>query len=63
MLCLSSTQRSMHETKAIEGGVDHCHRTGKVRGILCMGCNFSIGHFKDDPEILRRAAAYLEERL
>lgn len=39
--------------------VDHCHATGNVRGILCNGCNFVLGHVKDDIETLRRLAAYL----
>jgi ribosomal protein L34E len=40
--------------------VDHDHKTGKVRGILCHNCNFAIGYFKDDPERMRRAADYLD---
>lgn len=42
--------------------VDHNHATGEVRGLLCRGCNHGIGNLKDDPEILRRAAEYLEEK-
>lgn len=40
--------------------VDHNHRTGDVRRLLCQGCNHGIGRFKDDPDLCRRAARYLE---
>lgn len=40
--------------------VDHCHKTGKVRGLLHSGCNTALGRFGDDPEVLRNAVAYLE---
>lgn len=40
--------------------VDHCHKTGKVRGVLCFNCNSAIGKLGDDPDAVRRAAAYLE---
>jgi hypothetical protein len=40
--------------------VDHDHRTGMVRGLLCDNCNHMIGQAHDDPEVLRRAADYLE---
>jgi hypothetical protein len=41
--------------------VDHHHGTGQIRGILCNKCNAGLGYFRDNPRLLRRAAAYLEE--
>ncbi len=41
--------------------VDHDHATGTVRGMRCFSCNAALGHFRDDPAVLRRAAEYLEE--
>lgn len=40
--------------------IDHDHETGEVRGLLCDGCNKGIGTLGEDPDILRRAADYLE---
>ncbi|CAP45436.1 endonuclease [Pseudomonas phage TL] len=40
--------------------VDHCHATGKVRGLLCHNCNRVLGLMKDSPELLRKAAEYLQ---
>lgn len=39
--------------------VDHCHKTGQVRGLLCSRHNLMIGLMQDDPETADRAAAYL----
>ncbi|MFJ6757867.1 endonuclease VII domain-containing protein [Streptomyces sp. NPDC091273] len=43
--------------------VDHDHQTGKVRGVLCFSCNAALGQFKDRPDVMRRAAAYVEGNL
>lgn len=43
-------------------GVDHDHKTGAVRGLLCHQCNFGIGGLKDSPDLMRRAIAYLEKQ-
>lgn len=40
---------------------DHCHRTGKPRGILCVPCNSMLGFAHDSIEILKKAILYLEK--
>jgi len=39
--------------------VDHDHKTGRVRGILCSNCNTALGKFQDDPEIMKRAIEWI----
>jgi len=40
--------------------VDHCHKTGKVRGLICANCNSGIGFLRDDINLLEKAIDYLE---
>ena len=39
--------------------VDHCHSTGKVRGLLCSSCNTALGNFKDSTELMLKAVEYI----
>lgn len=41
--------------------VDHCHKTNKVRGLLCNNCNSGIGKLKDSTELLEIAIAYINK--
>jgi hypothetical protein len=41
--------------------MDHDHKTGKIRGLLCMQCNTALGKFRDDTKLLKKAIRYLEK--
>jgi hypothetical protein len=43
--------------------VDHDHKTGRVRSLLCSGCNKAIGFLRESPLLARAAATYLEQQL
>lgn len=45
---------------ALKFHLDHNHRTGEARGLLCAGCNVGLGRFRDDPKVLARAVFYLK---
>ncbi|GAA3135069.1 hypothetical protein GCM10010521_21220 [Streptomyces rameus] len=45
---------------AVPAHVDHRRQTGRVRGVACSSGNAALGQFKDQPEVIRRAAAYVE---
>lgn len=53
------TEKRQGKTKWL--AVDHNHETGEVRGLLCTRCNKAIGEMRDDPNLLRNAATYLEQ--
>lgn len=41
--------------------VDHCHKTGKIRSLLCRDCNLGLGNFKDNIHLLKTAIKYLNK--
>lgn len=52
-ICRSTTQK-LH--------VDHCHSSGRIRGLLCGPCNRTLGLVHNKPEVLDVAAVYLRAR-
>lgn len=53
-VCLKSTDEFPERL-----AIDHCHKTNKIRGLLCSGCNFGLGNFKDSIFLLEQAIKYL----
>lgn len=56
---ICSCQMTLERHKINSAHIDHDHKTGKVRGLLCVNCNHGIGKFKDNPYFLESAASYL----
>ncbi len=57
----SICQETFEEADPRNVHIDHCHDSSRVRGILCRNCNIGIGHLKESPDLLRRAADYLSD--
>jgi len=53
--------REFSNTRSRRPGIDHDHKTGKVREILCHKCNLMLGYAEDSPELLKLGAQYLEK--
>ena len=58
-LCMICNKLPTPDSRGRTLVVDHDHRTGAVRGLLCLSCNIGIGHLQDDPVLLQAAAEYL----
>lgn len=55
--CKICTKKYINGEKFV---IDHCHSSGKIRGILCNECNAAIGRLSDNPKLLKVAKEYLE---
>jgi hypothetical protein len=56
-----ASQNTVRQGKVLRLSVDHCHETGKIRGLLCNNCNRAIGLLGDCGDTLKSAIAYLEK--
>lgn len=60
-ICNQPSKQKSNNGKSIKSlAVDHCHITGKVRGLLCGDCNSMLGYAKDSINILKSAIEYLK---
>ena len=58
--CLRPETRPVRKDGSIRLlSVDHCHHSGKVRGLLCYGCNSALGFLDDDPEYVAKLLQYI----
>lgn len=59
-ICKSHMKLLSEEFGNKTANVDHCHQTGRIRGLLCNSCNCGIGFLQDNSTLLRLAAEYLD---
>ena len=60
-ICAVQLENIFQQIIGVHAAVDHCHTTGKVRGLLCRKCNSGIGMLKDDVALLDKALRYLND--
>jgi hypothetical protein len=59
--CKICKSEEIHSNRVSHFYVDHCHQTNAIRGLLCHNCNYGLGYFKDQIQILQEAIMYLEQ--
>lgn len=59
--CSDETAMDHRSNKLKRLAIDHCHTTGRIRGLLCVNCNHALGKFKDSITIMEQAIKYLKE--
>lgn len=59
--CVCAICRSKEPGSKIGWNLDHCHKTGRIRFILCAHCNRGLGAFRDNPNFMRKAADMLDQ--
>jgi hypothetical protein len=59
--CAICLQKEVSGKRSKRLAVDHCHETGRIRGLLCQRCNRALGLLKDDKNVLANAITYLSE--
>lgn len=57
-ICKTDPPKDQHKTRL---NIDHCHTTGKIRGLLCDCCNRALGLMRDNTELLQKAIQYLNK--
>jgi hypothetical protein len=58
-----TVKNNWNKEKTRNLAIDHCHKTGIIRGLLCYRCNVTLGKVEDSPELLRNLADYLERTI
>lgn len=63
MICIQNNLCAIcsKESKQRALAIDHCHKTKKIRGLLCSKCNRGLGFFNDDSNLLTKAIEYLSK--
>ena len=60
LICKKHVSENLYKGNQVNFAVDHCHKSNKVRGLLCQLCNVGLGSFKDSKELLLAAIEYID---